>query len=393
MANRLLNYTPQMWARTALMWLKARKGMYSRVYRKFEEERKEFGKGQRINIRKPATFVAQDAPGSTAQDIKTGTAEVDLDLFREVKIKYSDLETVYAGETTLIEHVGPMIDAIAQDYDEAMFDLAATIPHTYDFADDTNVGKKFAAMRRIMVENKVPEGSELHYMASPLTMERAGGAPEFSQQQGAGDLGIATQTSGLVAEKYGFKFFETTNGPILEGDALTATPSGAVIAGTPEKNETTVTLNTGGAQTETLHEGAVIAITDTTTGITERYTITADVAPTGNNWVNVPISPRLRRDLGASSTWAIVTTVGAVGSVANYTADLAFHRNAFAAVMCELPMHEGENMFTASDAQSGLSVRARVFYDGHQAERYVVIDALGGVATLDADLALRPCVH
>lgn len=395
MANRPLNYTPQQWARMALMRLKNRRGMYSRVYRVFEEERKQYGLGSKIHIRKPATFVAQNAPGSTAQDIKTGTAEVDINIFREVKIKVSDLETTFSGERFLTEHVGPMIDAIADDYEAAMYGLTAGVPHTYDFANGTDVAKKYAAMRRIMVENKVPRGAPIHYMASPITIERSIGAPEFSQQQGAGDRGIATQTTGEIGPKYGFDFFEANVTPILEGDATLTTGATPTVAGTPEKNTRVITLNTGAAQSTQLHKGQVIAITDSTTGITEKYAITADTSASGNNWPNVPISPGLRRDLGASSTWTFVSTVGVVGSVANYQSDLAFHRNAFAAVMVELPRHQGlgAEMFTASDAESGLSVRARVFYDGHQAERYVVIDALGGVAVLDPDLALRPCVH
>jgi P22 coat protein - gene protein 5 len=390
-ANRQLNYSPQYWARQALMRLRNRRGMYPRVYRVFEEERKQYGLGDTINIRKPASFVAQNAPGSAAQDIKPGSAQVKIDIFREVKIGITDLETAFSGERYMTEHVGPMIDAIADDYESALYGLAAGVPHTYDFANATDVAKKFAAMRRIMVENKVPRGSEIHYMASPLTIERSIGAAEFSQAQGAGDRGIATQTTGEIGPKYGFNFFESTMNPVFEGDATLTTGATPTVAGTPLKNTSLISLNTGTAQSVELHKGQVIAITDSTTGITERYSITANTAASGNNWPNVPISPPLRRDLGASSVWAFVSTVGLVGSVPNYQSDLAFHRNAFAAVMVELPKHDGENMYTASDPDTGLTVRARVFYDGHAAQRYVVIDALGGVAVLDPDLALRPC--
>lgn len=395
MANRPLYYQPEYWARAALMWLKARKGMYSRVYRVFEQERQAFGLGDTINIRKPATFTSQAAPGSSAQDIKTGTAQVKIDIFREVKIKVPDLDSTFAGQRFVSEHIGPMVDAIAQDFDERLYALAAHVPHTYDFANATDVGKKFAAMRRIMVENKVPSGAEIEYMAAPLTMERAGGALEFSQAQGAGDAAIGVQTTGVVAKKYGFNFFESQNGPTIEGDAILAPAGTLTVSGTPEKNTAVITLNTTSAQAVQLHKGQVIAIRDTTTGLTEKYAITADTSASGNNWPNVPISPPLRRDLGASSTWALVTTVGLVGSVPTYIGDLAFHRNAFAAVMVELPRHtnQGADMYVASDPDTGLSLRARFFYDGHNADQYVVIDALGGIAVLDADLALRPCVH
>lgn len=395
MVNRLLNYEPEFYARTALMWLRNRKGMLPRVYRTFQDERLEFGAGQTIRIRKPATFVAQSAPNSAAQDIKTGTMEVNLDIYDEVKIGASDIETARSTDRLINEHIGPMADALAEKFETRLLGLAAHVPHTYDFANDTNVGKKYAAMRRIMVENKVPKGSEIHYMASPLTIERSIGAQEFSQNQGSGDRGIATQATGEIGMRYGFNFFESTLSPTFEGDAILSITGTKTISGTPSKNATTVSLNTSAAQTETLHKGAVIAITDTTTGLTERYTLTADAAASGNNWPNVAISPRLRRDLGASSTWNVVSTVGLVGTVPTYQADLAFHRNAFAAVTVPLPMYDdgGIKMYVASDPDTGLSVRARRFADGHTATRYVVLDMWGGIAALDPDLAMRVCSH
>lgn len=395
MANRPLNYNPQYWARSALMLLKNRRGMFSRVFRTFQEERREFGFGDTINIRKPAQFVSQQAPNSTTQDIKTGTAQVKIDIHREVKINVTDIETVTSGERLLTEHVAPMMDALADDYESRLLVLASHVPHTYDIANATDMGKKFAAMRRIMVENKVPKGQRIEYMGSPLTIERSIGAMEFAQQQGAGDKGIEVQTTGEMGPKYGFYPFESTLTAVLEGDATLTTGATPTVAGTPQKNTNVISLNTGTAQSIQLHKGQVIAITDATTGITERYAITADTNASGNNWPNVPIAPALRRDLGASSTWTFVSTVGLVGTVPSYQADLAFHRNAFAAVMVELPMYSGLgiDMFTASDPDMGLSVRARIFADGHTASRYVVLDAFGGVATLDPDLALRPCSH
>lgn len=395
MANRLLNYEPEFYARTALMWLRNRKGMLPRVYRTFQDERLEFGAGQVIRIRKPATFVAQSAPNSAAQDIKTGTMEVNLDIYDEVKIGASDIETARTTDRLINDHIGPMADALAEKFEERLLGLAAHVPHTYDFANDTNVGKKFAAMRRIMVQNKVPKGARIEYMASPLTIERSIGSTEFSQNQGAGDQGVNTQTTGELGPKYGFHFFESTMSPTFEGDAILSITGTKTVSGTPLKNATTISLNTSAAQTETLHKGAVIAITDTTTGRTERYTLTADAAASGNNWPNVAISPRLRRDLGASSTWNVVSTVGVVGSVPTYEADLAFHRNAFAAVTVPLPMYDdgGIKMYVASDPDTGLSVRARRFADGHTATRYVVLDMWGGIAALDPDLALRVCSH
>lgn len=400
MANRLNNYNPEFWARSALMWLRNRKGMASRVYRGFEAERNDYGLGDTINIRKPATFTAEDAPNSTYQDLKTGTAKIDLTIHKEVPITVTDKELAYSGKRLISEHIGPMADAIGDWFDQALLGLASQVPHTYDL-DSTARGqmdKSIPAIRRLMVENKVPQGSTLQYMASPVTTEALLGTSAFAQMQGAGDRGISTQVTGNIGPKYGFDFFETQNVQTLEGDATLTTGSTPVISGTPQKNALTVGLNTSTSQSVTLHEGQVIEITDSTTGIAEKYTVTADAAPSGNNWPDVPISPRLRRDLGASSTWAFVSTVGLVGSVANYESDLAFHRNAFALAMVPLPQHSeadfpGARVYTATDPESGLAIRARMFYEARGAAVGVILDALGGYTTLDPDLAVRPCVH
>lgn len=397
MANRLLNYNPEFWARTALRLLMTRKGMFSRVHRGYEAERNDYGLGETIHIRRPGTFVAADAPNSPLQDLKTGTVKIELDRYKEVPFAVTDRELAIGGQRLIDEHIAPATDAIAQYWDEELFKLASTVPHTIDLPSGVaaTMPATLAAARRIMVDNKVPKQAQIHYMATSLTMERALGTSAFTQQQGAGDQGVTAQNTGVLGPKYGFHFFESHNNPVLEGDAILAPTGTKTVNGTPQKNATVIQLNTTAAQSEELHEGQIVAITDITTGITERYAITADVPASGNNWPDVPISPPLRRDLGAGSTWALVSTVGLVGTVPNYEADLAFTKDAFAAVMVPLPMHEdmGVRMYTAYDADTGLAIRARMGYQIREAQHIVVLDTLGGMGVLDPDQALRGCVH
>lgn len=398
MPNVLGNYNPQFWANEALIWLKSRKGMANRVYRRFEGERNDFGVGDTVNFRRPTKFVAAAAPGSAYQDLNTGTAQCKLDLFREVPFVVTDRELAYSGERLIAEHIGPAADALGEFVDQYLAGLFIGCPHTVDLPAGvaSTMPATLAQIRQIMVENQVPaDGKPLHYVATPTTVARALGTSAFTTQQGAGDQGVSAQNTGALGQKYGFNWFETTNCPTLAGDSVTSVAGGGlVVAGTPAKNTALVTLNTGGAQVAVLRRGMVIAITDTTSGLTEKYAVTADTSPTGNNWVNVPISPGLRRNLGASSTWALVTTTGT--GVAAYKAEPIFHPNAAALVMVPLPMHGsdlGARVFTATDPSSGLAVRARMAYESRNAQMHVILDLLCGGILLDPDLAVRGLVR
>ena len=78
MPNTLGVYNPVFFAQEALRQLEAVMGLANRVYMGYDEERRSFGLGETINIRRPSTFIAQNAP-SAAQDVNTETVAVTLD--------------------------------------------------------------------------------------------------------------------------------------------------------------------------------------------------------------------------------------------------------------------------------------------------------------------------
>ena len=69
-----------------------------------------------------------------------------------------------------------------------------------------------------------------------------------------------------------------------------------------------------------------------------------------------------------------------------------FHRNAFALAFAPLPMTgdgRGAMIDTITDPVTGLSLRARMWYDGDTAKNFVALDALYGMQVLDPMLAVR----
>jgi hypothetical protein len=106
MANNLGLYNPIFYAQEAILQLEKALGMAARVYRGYEEERKTFGRGDTISIKKPSTFTASDAP-SVAQDVNTDKVDLTLNFWREVKFKLTDRELALSSEQIIADHIRP----------------------------------------------------------------------------------------------------------------------------------------------------------------------------------------------------------------------------------------------------------------------------------------------
>lgn len=123
MANALGYWKPEFYANEALIYLKKNLGMANRVHRGFDAERRVFGKGDTINIKRPATFTAAAAP-SAAVDIQTESMQMVLNSWQEVKIKLSDKEYAYTGEQIINDHIGPAAYALADKIDQDLVALS-----------------------------------------------------------------------------------------------------------------------------------------------------------------------------------------------------------------------------------------------------------------------------
>lgn len=189
-------------------------------------------------------------------------------------------------------------------------------------------------------------------------------------------MGVSAQVAGTLGTKFGLEVFSTQNVP--SHTSGTATDLAGTL-GDAAKGATSVTIS---ALTDT----QTVAAGDTFTyvGDDTEYAITS-AATVASNAITVNISPPLQ---AAVTGDPVVTMVcddeSGVG--------MAFHRNAFALAFAPLPEmgnELGARVFTAVDEQSGLSVRARVYYMGDLSQVHVGLDTLFGMKTLDARLAVR----
>lgn len=382
MSNTLGVYNPLFYAQEALIHLEKALGMAGRVHRGYDEERRSFMRGEYINIRKPSTFTAGDAPASAAE-LDTETVQIQLAYWREVKFALTDKELAFTGQRIIDDHIRPAAYALADDIDQKLVALYKDVPWYFDIAADaSHVVGDITGTRQVMFDNKVPlsDYGNVHFMIDGKFEKGLLDLAAFSQSQGAGDAGVATQMRGSLGTKYGFEVFANQNVSFHTAGAM-ADPAGAILAGGFSKGATAITIDDL-TDTQTVKAGDSFVIA----GNTQRYVFTEDKTVASNALTNVGIFPALVADAAAES---IVTI-----RVDSHRANLAFHRNAFALAMAplsEIGNELGARIATVTDPVTGLSLRSRLYYIGNSSVVHVALDVLYGVKTLDPNLACRAC--
>jgi hypothetical protein len=239
------------------------------------------------------------------------------------------------------------------------------------------------AARKVMFDNQVPMDGMWHYMIDS-TLEAG-----FLNASTVLDGTAPTATEGALLRgslgmRYGVEIFANQN--VLSYTPGTASQAagdkaGAVnVAAGLAKGATSVVVS-GFTGSETIKAGDSFSIA----GNTQKYAVTADVTLSGGAGTLSFTPPTVQAYANSS-----VITLTTAANDAAHNVSLMFHRNAFALAMAQLPMDlPGAEAFTASDPVTGLSVRARRFYDGNNSKLFMALDVLYGVKTLDPNLAVR----
>jgi len=380
MANTLGVYNPIFYAQEALKHLHLNLGMAGRVHRGYEQERRTYGKGDTISIRRPSTFAAADAP-ATAADLTTESVDITLNKWREVKFKLTDKELASTTEQIIAEHIEPAAYELARDLDVNMVSLYKDVGAGVAYNTAANkAATNCAGVRKLLVDAGVPMGDlrKLHLMVDTTVEQDFLLDTAFALQSGAGDEGTAVQRTGSLGMKYGFNVFANQNTPSHTGGTGAAL-SGAVNGATA-KGATTVAID-GLTNGETFLAGDTFTIA----GDSQTYALTAD-ATVATGAISASISPPLQ---AAAADNAVVT----FNATDDYSGvNLAWHQNAFALVLAPLPEmgnELGAKVASVTDPVTRLSLRSRVYYVGNSSEVHVALDILYGYKTLDSRFAAR----
>jgi hypothetical protein len=399
MANTLGNYKPEFYAQEALIQLFKALGMSGRVHRGAEQERNGSGnqKGDTINLKRPTKFTAQThvaGTGSTAQDVVGENIAVVLNNHQEVKYKLTDRELAYTTEQIITDHITPAAYALADKIDQDLHLLGARVGPKA-FVSGTATSTFITGPRRVLRNNEVPmDLGMIHYLID-TGMEAAFldlGIFHEAQITGQG-TNQAALLNGSLGQRFGVEVFATQNADV-DVAALSSTATASAGAGDKigavnnaagyDANFSTIAVD-GFTGTETTQIGDTFRIA----GDPTIYTLTA-----ATTWVagagNLTFYPPLRRNVVDN---AVVTLIqlNAIEEAANVR-NLMFHRNAFALAFAPLPMTgdgRGAEMATVTDPITGLSVRARMWYEGATGTNFVALDALYGTQVLDPMLAVQ----
>jgi len=378
--NVLGKYDPIFYAQEGLIALEKALGLAGRIHRGYDAERRTFGKGQTISIRRPSVFTAASAP-ATAVAVATEYVDITLNQWQEVKFGLTDQELSYTGEKIIEDHVRPAAYALADKIDQDLASLYKYVPWYYDLSGTPTIAD-VTGPRKVLFNNNAPVQDDdlMHYMMDGTLAHSLMGLTAFGEWQGAGAAGVETQQRGTLGRKFGMECFANQNTPSHTAGAM-ADPAGAVIAGGWLKGATTVTIDEL-TDAQTVKAGDTFSIA----GHTQRYAFTEDKAVASNALTAIGIYPALK----AAATADAVVTI----RVDTHTANLAFHRNFAALAMAplsEIGNQLGAKIATITDPVSGLSLRSRLYYIGNSSEVNVALDVLYGFKILDGDLACRAC--
>lgn len=380
MANTFL--TPKIIAREALMQLRANCVMSGLVYRDYSSEFVA-GVGDTVTIRKPASFEAKEfnrANGITIQDATESGIDVKLDKLLDVSFEVTAEQLTMDIADFSTQLLQPAMQSFAQKIDLYLLGLYSDVSSSSGTAGTTpSTIAAITNVRQVLNEHLSPLTNR-RLVIDPAAENNFLQISTFHEAEKVGDNGTALREASL-GRKFGFDIYSDQNvlthtkGTLAVGGGTNPKihPKAAGSIGGAE-----LTLNVSGGSsptlTGTLKRGDYITIG------TNAYMVTKD-ATAASNEIAVEIAPALIADTATTDA----VTVGG-----SYTANLAFHRNAFALVTRPLALPKGlADGQKAVVSYDGFGLRVIYDYNSQYKKDVVSIDMLCGVKTLDARLACK----
>lgn len=408
MSNSLLNIS--MITRESLMELKNQLSFAASVNRQYDDQYAKDGAkiGSVINIRKPVRFSVTTGAALNLQNIADQSVALTLDTQQHVGFQFSSKDLALSIDEFRERYIKPAITALANkiDYSGAqqylnVFNSVGT-PGTQPTTMQTalQAGQK-------LDENGAPV-DEMRALVMPPSMQTAflsaglslfNDQAELSKQYKKGKMGIAA----------GFTWKMDQNMPVHstgapDGTPLINDPSATIVDGAttiPVDGFTTASITGVYKAGDVITIGSVYAVnpqSKVSTGSLMQFVVTATANATSNAVAALAISPAIQSTGAYQNVDSLPANNAAVnlfGAATTYASKvsptgMAFHRDAFALGMADLPLPGGVDMASrASDPDAGLSLRIVRQYDINNDVFPCRIDVLYGWKTIYAELAAR----
>lgn len=366
MANTFL--TVQQIARQALLRLQSNMVMAGLVYTDYSNKFKE--QGDTIQIRKPATFIADEFGGTiNLQDVGEKYVLVKLDKIADVSVEVGSKELTLNIEDFGMQILDGATLAIAEKIDQDLCGLYADIPY-YSGIGGTTPSKldDISATMLVLNNNRVPM-SNRSVVWDPYAQAKLVTIDSIARADASGSTAALREAS--MGRVLGFDNYMDQNIKTQTAGAYTSLGD---VKATGTKDATSITLTSAaGTSTAKVLKGDVFTVAD------QQFVATADSSAAVSGVVTVNVYPAVKEEI----------TDQAVSFGKSHVASLAFHKNAFALVTRPLePPMGGANSYVAT-APNGMSLRVTMGYDMSTKKNTISIDCLYGVKSIYPELAAR----
>ena len=385
--NELL--TPQMIAREALIRLKGNLAIANEVYRDYSQEYTQVG--DTVTVRKPATFEAKDFTGSIdTQDIEEGKVPVKMDLHKDVSVKVTSKELTLDINDFGTQVLDGAMQAIAESVNYEVAEAASQqVPfHVNDPGDTPSTLKQgFTEPMKKLNQNKVPNTNRRLFFdpvaqAELLNLDALVGLDKSGSTQA-----LREASMGRVM---GFDTYMDQD--IRTHEAGTYVENSADVTGidhdSDNYNISLIDLDSG----ESADNGDNLKAGDLFEVEGYQYVVIEDTDDAENDGEidNVKVQPRFHVDAVGDLDDASVTFTD--DTAGGHVSNIAFHPNFMALVSrpLEMPMGKSqEQAYTASDPDTGLSVRVVMDYSIDNKHDVISLDTLFGKKVIFPQLACQ----
>ncbi|WP_026887717.1 P22 phage major capsid protein family protein [Clostridium beijerinckii] len=365
MANTFL--TCQQIAREALLRLQSNMVMGGLVYTDYSKEFKE--QGDTIQIRKPATFIADEFGGTiNLQDVGEKNVLVSLDKIADVSVEVGSKELTLNVSDFGAQILDGATLAIAEKMDQDLCGLYKQVPYYAGVGGTTPSSlTDISNVMLVLNNNRVPMSNRVAVF-DPYAQAKLVTIDSIARADASGSTAALREAS--IGRILGFDTYMDQNVKKQTAGAFTALTD---VTGAATTGSTTITL-TSAAKTSTgdIKQGDAFTIAG------QQFVVTSDAVAVGGV-VTVNVYPAVGAAISNQ----------AVSFAKNHTASMAFHKNAFALVTRPLePPMGGAESYVAT-APNGMSLRVTMGYNMDTKKNIVSIDILYGVKAIYPELATR----
>lgn len=320
--------------------------------------------GDTVMVRKPSVFTAAEFETEiAAQDLSEGSVAVTLDKIADVSVELSAKDMALSVSDFSAQILVPAMSAIAEKINSDGLALYRDIPYTIGTAGTTPAALSvFADAAKALNKAKAP------------ALDRAAvwDIEAISRFQTIGDIVNAEKCGENTALREGSigRIFGISNymsqGVKQHVAGTLAGETGVKVSAQVTAGATSLVLTGSG----NLKKGDILTISGS------NYVVTADASASGST-VTASVYPAL----------PAISANTAVSVAASHTANLAFHKYAFAFVTRPLEPAHGADSYVTSFG--GVTLRVTMDYDIAHKKQILSIDTLYGVKTLYPELAVR----